>query len=1483
MRSRLLPSTLAPALAAVVVAAVLSPLPSSTAAPSPGSPAAAGVWTPVDDEPTAGRGGLRQRVDPTDFAAYHLDLGALEQRLAAAPSERRAARGAAPATVAVPSPDGELVDFAIAESPVMQRGLAAAHPEITTWAGTTTGGTPASIRLDVTPMGFHASVRGPGATWYVDPAYTGADQGDDALYLSYRGSDLPPRQRGLTGPDVLDPRDVGGRDDGTTPAPRAGEGPGQVAVQRTYRLALASDPSYAAAFGAANVTAEKVTLVNRLTQVYGDDLSIRLLLVDGNDRLNFNTTAGFLGANGRCGVLPCYTASDVGCFDTVIDTNREVLGQVVGADAYDVGHIVFGADGDGGGLAYLASVGTEDKAGGCTGLDPPIGDGFAIDYVAHELGHQFAAEHTFNGTAESCADDNREATTSVEPGSGSTIMGYAGICGIDDLQPHSDPVFGQRSQQHIADYTVEQPLNVRELQSVALTGFGAGDSFRISYGATPSRAVTFGSSYTLAGLKTALEEAEPSTATATVAGLRGAETLGPEGFTVRWSTRVDIARPTVAVAGGSLDAIVGTIDNGGPWTNRGYANPAPTGNRNPVVTAPADRTIPPRTPFELTGSGTDPDGDALVYTWEQNDPGFDEDADRNPGTPLNSNTKDLGPLFRVFGTYAPVTPAGSAQYGSPGANRPGTSPSRSFPDLAQVVAGATNADTGTCPPYTGTGASPGPALDCFSEFLPRTARTMTFRLTARDLGGANGGPDGGTSYDDVLVGVAGTQPFRVTSQATPTTVTQGATGTVTWDVAGTTAAPVSTTQVRVTLSADGGRTFPFVLLAGTPNDGSAEVAWPLEVDTPQARIRVEAVGNYFYDVNDAPITIAPPAPPTPTLTTSGNADGATFTVQSSDPLPETPTITATSNSVAGGALTATVRGLPYGLDLTPTTTTSDSRTFTVTGAANGVPDTYPVTVTVSDGEGGADDRTVSFTIEVTTDDATVTYTGETASTGDPLTLAATVVDADTPSNLLIGLVVFTDRVTGDELCVAGNDFGDASCTVEVPVARTLEVVATLDDDSHVGASEPVTVVVEPPDEPILAIGGRAENRRFTAASSDPLQEAPTVVATSNRVPGSAITATATGLPDGLSVVASETSGSSRTFTLVGVADADPGEYRVTMTVSDGPGNAEDRTVPFVVAVVVDLATVTYTGDTTGAGGPLTLKASVVDDDAHPGRVYGTVYFTDRAGNESLCNAPLLSGVATCTVPAPANRTYDLLVVLDSVRYAGTVDTATVVVEVDTTPPTARITRGPAPDAIVTTRDVVFEIASEPRAYLTCILRGIAQRCDDGRVTYRDLPAGTHELVVDASDRAGNVDPRAATRRFTVPVDDAAFAKRAGSWRRVKRADAFRGSYLTTGRPGAWLTYRVSRATALSLVVDTGPRRGRVEVLLGDQRLKAFGTTSPTRRSRVVVPVARFGTPRSGLVRVRTLGAAEVQVDGLAVVTARPSGRPAHVSRAGLTL
>ncbi|WP_210650504.1 M12 family metallo-peptidase [Nocardioides sp. SYSU D00065] len=877
-----------------------------------------GYWTATDQRPGGDRGRIERRVEPTRYAAFTLDRAGIRAALDRAPAED-AARAAddAGAVVTVPAPNGELVDFRVQEVAVMEAGLAARHPELTTYAGRAVGDPTATIRLDLTPMGFHAAVRGDGerASWYVDPAWNG----DDSLYLSYRHGDLPRTDRGLVEPE-LDEHTVSrlGAD--------LAEAPGTEVSLRTYRLALVTDPSYAAYFGTENVLAEKVTLMNRVNQIYNDDLAVRILLIDDTEKLNLDTAAEATEPNGPCGAAACFTPAQLSsCTGASLNRNRIVLGQLVGASAYDVGHLALGVNG--GGVAGLGVVGGDGKARGCTGIPTPEGDYFAVDYVAHEIGHQFGGPHTFNGTEFNCSG-NRGGSP-YEPGSGSSIMAYAGICQQDNLQPHSDPYFSQRSITDISNTVTAPRAPISEVQTVSLRGFDThGESFVLSFNGQETAPIVRGVNYDLAGIDAAIE-AVTGVGTVEVRGfgdLRvpvpapgNVPTLDDTGFEVRFTgapyAGTDVAALGLAPASGDVTGFVGETAQGGPQRNGGHTV-TPSGNHAPVVTAPASKTIPIRTPFALTGRATDPDGDPLVYIWEQNDRGG------AAGTALGSQTKVDGPLFRMFGTYAPVTPAGALQINSPGENLATSNPTRVFPDMAQILANNTNALDGTCPPMPPKPASGGatnvpvPVIECFAEWLPtagyvgspaqpnvgwagNTEPSLNFRLTARDLA-----PEGGGySYGDVkllLDTSPNAAPFRVTSKgATSAAAVGGRTETIYWTANTTALSP----NVRITLSLDGGRTFPTVLAESTPNDGNTQVTWP-DVSTTTARIKVEAVENYFFDVNDADITIIgsdePTVPPAPTTSPSPTT-----------PAPTTPTTPAAAK-VAARVVTKMVKPVEVG-------------------------------------------------------------------------------------------------------------------------------------------------------------------------------------------------------------------------------------------------------------------------------------------------------------------------------------------------------------------------------------------------------------------------------------------------------------------------------------------------------------------------------------------------------------------------------------------
>ncbi|MFT5191610.1 MAG: hypothetical protein ACI9DF_004572 [Verrucomicrobiales bacterium] len=225
-----------------------------------------------------------------------------------------------------------------------------------------------------------------------------------------------------------------------------------------------------------------------------------------------------------------------------------------------------------------------------------------------------------------------------------------------------------------------------------------------------------------------------------------------------------------------------------------------TGNTIPTVNAGLDYTIPANTPFDLTASATDADGDSITYAWEQ--------IDLGPfmGLPLSDNGSS--PLFRSW--------------------PPSTNPKRTFPRLSDLLANTSN---------------PG-------EFLPTTSRSLNFRATVRD----NSSASGGSACDDTVLTVVDTgAAFAVTAPNGGQTWTGGSSQNITWNVAGTTGNSINASQVDIYFSADGGLTFP-LFIATTANDGSEGVTVP-NVDTTAARIKVQANAHIFFDITDNDFTV----------------------------------------------------------------------------------------------------------------------------------------------------------------------------------------------------------------------------------------------------------------------------------------------------------------------------------------------------------------------------------------------------------------------------------------------------------------------------------------------------------------------------------------------------------------------------------------------------------------------------------------------------
>ncbi|MBF6608843.1 MAG: T9SS type A sorting domain-containing protein [Flavobacterium sp.] len=379
-----------------------------------GTYAQEGLWSITSPERASSLVKLDRASTATAYDLYTLDMPMLKNRLQSAPE--RGVFSDSNVIVTFPTPNG-LENYRIWQAPVMHPDLAARYPDSKSYVGTSIVNPSATIRFSVTMFGLHVmrSAAGQG-TSYIDPYST-----DFATYMVYERKNLV-GSRNFTC-EVIDEVTDEEAFRGAEISPLASDG-----IFRTYRLAMASTIEYsafhvnAAGLGGGTLAQKKAAVIaamnvsmTRINGVYERDMSLTMQLVANNDLVVFIDSDTF--DNNNAGTL-------INQSQTVIDAN-------IGAANYDIGHTVSTG---GGGLAQLNSPCTNNKARGITGSPSPVGDPFDIDYVAHEFGHQFGANHTQNN---SCQRNN---ATAVEPGSGSTIMGYAGIC-APDVQSNSDDHF----------------------------------------------------------------------------------------------------------------------------------------------------------------------------------------------------------------------------------------------------------------------------------------------------------------------------------------------------------------------------------------------------------------------------------------------------------------------------------------------------------------------------------------------------------------------------------------------------------------------------------------------------------------------------------------------------------------------------------------------------------------------------------------------------------------------------------------------------------------------------------------------------------------------------------------------------------------------------------------------------------------------------------------------------------------------------------
>lgn len=335
-------------------------------------------------------------------------------------------------TLTLPWPDGSQRQFFLEEAPVMAPALAARFSAIKTLRGYAVDDPHTTLRLDVSPKVMHAMVYSPEGIFFMDPLTHTPNQ-VQPYYQLYRKRDVAPEQDWSCG--VSEGVWSSSERRGTAEVTFSGE-------LRSYRLAVSTTGEYSQFHGGtvSSVLNAIVAVINRVNGVYEREVGVTMELIANNDQiLYFNSSTD--------------PFSNFSSF-ALLGENQGVIDNVIGSANYDIGH-VFSTGG--GGVASLGSVcSSNSKARGVTGLPAPIGDPFAIDYVAHEIGHQFGATHTFNGATGSCAGGNRTPFTAYEPGSGSTIMAYAGICGSHNIQNFSNDYFHAASIEQIFTFTRNQ-------------------------------------------------------------------------------------------------------------------------------------------------------------------------------------------------------------------------------------------------------------------------------------------------------------------------------------------------------------------------------------------------------------------------------------------------------------------------------------------------------------------------------------------------------------------------------------------------------------------------------------------------------------------------------------------------------------------------------------------------------------------------------------------------------------------------------------------------------------------------------------------------------------------------------------------------------------------------------------------------------------------------------------------------------------------
>ncbi len=375
------------------------------------------------------------------YSSLELDFSALQAALQHAPTEAAyRAAGHSGTLITLPLPDGRFETFEVYNSPVFMEGLAERYPQIQSFGARGLNDRSLRARLSFSPEGFQAAIHGPQGKVHIDPF---ASQ-QSRYYVSYFTRDVVFDQQFSCGVKDHEHSDqpLESIDMKSQRAPTAGGG-GAVPVELLiYRLAVSCTGEYGTQFGNSNVAtvlSNFNTAINRLNLIYEQEVAIRFMIVSNTDEVIY------LDGNSD----PFSNPSDGG---GLLAQNQSVLNMVIGAENYDVGHIfTISCTGSLAGIASRSSACTEFKARGVTCFSNTNINAVVDEIMAHEIGHQFSASHSWNNCP--AFIDQLSASTAYEPGSGSTIMSYSGSCGNQNVQFSSDNYFHVGSLEQIYEFS----------------------------------------------------------------------------------------------------------------------------------------------------------------------------------------------------------------------------------------------------------------------------------------------------------------------------------------------------------------------------------------------------------------------------------------------------------------------------------------------------------------------------------------------------------------------------------------------------------------------------------------------------------------------------------------------------------------------------------------------------------------------------------------------------------------------------------------------------------------------------------------------------------------------------------------------------------------------------------------------------------------------------------------------------------------------